>query len=222
MQIEEILAELARLGSEVNRAGMARFGIQTASAFGVPVREIRRIARACGRDHELALRLWQTGFHEARILATVVELPAAVTAVQMNAWVRDFNSWDLCDQCCGNLFDRTPFAWDRAAQWSRRKPEFEKRAGFSLMAGLARHDRVADDSAFVALLPLIEAQSGDERNYVWKAVNWALREIGKRNAALRFESIDCANRILARNTRAGNWIARDALRELMKLQPHEE
>lgn len=193
---------------------MARFGINTERAFGVSVREIRRIGKNCGRDHARALELWATGFHEARILASVVDLPSAVKSSQMDDWVEEFNSWDLCDQCCGNLFDRTPFAWKKAAQWSRRKPEFEKRAGFALMAGLARHDRVAPDAQFAALLPLIEAQSGDERNYVWKAVNWALREIGKRNAVLRVEAIACAERILKTETKAGRWIARDALREL--------
>ncbi len=193
---------------------MARFGIETARAFGVSVPEIRRIGRRCGRDHSLAAELWATGFHEARILASVVDEVAAVTAAQMDAWVKEFDSWDLCDQCCGNLFDRTPFAWKKAAQWSRRTPEFEKRAGFALMAGLARHDRVAPDEAFRGLLPLIEKESGDERNYVRKAVNWALREIGKRNAGLRVEAMACAERILATGTKSGRWIARDALREL--------
>ena len=193
---------------------MARFGINVTNAFGVSVKEIRRIGKMCGRDHELALQLWTTGNHEARVLASVVDLPRAVTSAQMDAWIQEFNSWDLCDQCCGNLFDKTPFAWKKAAQWSRLKPEFEKRAGFALMAGLARHDRVAPDAQFVALLPLIEKQSGDERNYVWKAVNWALREIGKRNPVLRQEAMACAHRILETDTRAGRWIARDALREL--------
>jgi 3-methyladenine DNA glycosylase AlkD len=214
LTVDAILAELKALGSETNRAGMARFGINVTNAFGVSVKEIRRIGKMCGRDHELALQLWATGNHEARVLASVVDLPRAVTSAQMDAWIQEFNSWDLCDQCCGNLFDKTPFAWKKAAQWSRLKPEFEKRAGFALMAGLARHDRVAPDAQFVALLPLIEKQSGDERNYVWKAVNWALREIGKRNPALRQEAMACAHRILETDTRAGRWIARDALREL--------
>ena len=193
---------------------MARFGINTNHAFGVSVREIRRIGKQCGRDHVLALQLWATGFHEARILASVVDIVAEVTSAQMDDWMKDFDSWDLCDQCCGNLFDKTRFAWKKAAHWSRRKREFEKRAGFAMIAGLARHDRVAPDSAFIDLLPLLEAQSGDERNYVKKAVNWALREIGKRNSALRLEAIACAERILATDTKAGSWIARDALREL--------
>jgi 3-methyladenine DNA glycosylase AlkD len=212
--IDEIVAELKSLGSETNRAGMARFGIEVSSAFGVSVKEIRRIGKKCGRDHELALALWSTGFHEARILASVVDLPQEVTPAQMDVWIRDFNSWDLCDQCCGNLFDKTPFAWRKAVQWSRRKREFEKRAGFAMMAGLARHDRIAPDERFVELLPVIEAGSGDERNYVRKAVNWALREIGKRNAQLRKEAIQCAERILETGTKSGRWIARDALREL--------
>ena len=214
MQADDLIAELRSLGTEANRAGMARFGINTERAFGVSVNRIRKLAKLCGHNHELAAQLWATGYHEARILASVVDEPQAVTPAQMEAWIVEFNSWDLCDQCCGNLFDRTPFAWKKAVAWSRRKPEFEKRAGFALMAGLARHDRIAPDSEFLKFLPLIEKQSSDERNYVRKAVNWALRQIGKRNEGLRPACIACAERILATGSKSGRWIARDALREL--------
>lgn len=217
MQADELVVQLRSLGTEHNRAGMARFGINTERAFGVSVTAMRKMAKQCGKSHELAADLWATGYHEARILASIVDDPSAVTSAQMEEWVREFNSWDLCDQVCGNLFDRTPFAWKKAVEWSRRKPEFEKRAAFALMAGLARHDRVATDAAFLRLLPIIEKQSSDDRNFVKKAVNWALREIGKRNEALRGPSIASAERILRSGTKSGRWIARDALRELTRI-----
>ena len=212
MTVEEILAELALKGSERNRAGMSRFGINVSSAYGVSVGEIRALARRAGRSHELALALWATGKHEARILASIVDDPAKVSAAQMNAWIRDFDSWDLCDQCCQNLFDRTDYAWKKAAEWSGRKREFEKRAGFALMASLAWHRKDAPDTAFLAFLPLIES-ADDDRNFVRKAVSWALRGIGKRNDGLRAAAIKTARR-MANGTKAQRWVSRDALREL--------
>jgi 3-methyladenine DNA glycosylase AlkD len=222
-----ILAELQGLGSERNRAGMARYGINVESAFGVSVYELRTIAKRLGTDHDLALSLWATGNHEARLLACFVDEPAAVTAEQTEAWAADFDSWDLCDQATTSLFDRTPLAWPKAAEWAERDEEWIKRAGFALMAGLAVHDKVAADRAFVTLLPLVERGASDERNFVKKAVNWALRNIGKRNRALNAAAVACARRILAAaNRRAGGerggdpgaraarWVATDAIREL--------
>jgi 3-methyladenine DNA glycosylase AlkD len=226
-QVAALLAELRGLGSERDRAGMARYGINVADAFGVSVHELRKVAARLGTDHGLALALWATGNHEARLLACFVDDPAAVTARQMEAWARGFDSWDVCDQATTSLFDLTRHAWAKAAAWARREEEWVKRAGFALMAGLAVHDRAAGDRSFLALLPLVERGARDERNYVKKAVSWALRNMGKRNAALHAAAVSCARRILAAaderaggerggdpGTRAARWVARDALREL--------
>lgn len=226
-RVAAILAELRGMGSERARTGMARYGINVENAFGVSVCELRKMARRLGTDHDLALALWATGNHEARLLACFVDDPAAVTAEQTEAWARDFDSWDLCDQATTSLFDRTPHAWPKAVEWAKRDDGWTKRAGFSLMAGLAVHDKTAKDRAFMKLLPLIEAGAADDRNFVKKAVNWALRNIGKRNCALNAAAVACARRILAAaNKRAGGerggnagdraarWVATDAIREL--------
>jgi 3-methyladenine DNA glycosylase AlkD len=211
---QAIVEELRSLGCEANRDGMARFGINVGNAFGVSVTNIRKIGKRYNRDHALAEELWETGWHECRILASIIDDPAQVTPAQMDQWVSDFDSWDLCDQCCGNLFDKTPYAWKKAVEWSKSEVEFTKRAGFAMMAALARHSKTAPDRKFGPLLRIIEKRSDDNRNFVRKAVNWALREIGKRNPALREQAIATAERILARDTPAARWIARDALREL--------
>lgn len=224
---EEILEELRGMGSEEARAGMSRYGINTADAFGVSVYEIRRMAARIGTDHGLALALWETGNHEARLLACFVDDPASVTAPQMEAWAAGFDSWDICDQATTSLFDLTPHAWGKAAEWAGREEEWVKRAGFAMMAGLAVHDKKASDDDFVTLLDHIERGASDDRNFVKKAVNWALRNIGKRNAALNSAAVGCAERIRdAANVRAGGerggdagaraarWVATDALREL--------
>lgn len=220
MSVEKIILELRALGSETNRAGMARFGINTTRAFGVSVTNIRKLAKKCHldqpRNHQLAQDLWASGWHECRILASIIDDPQLVTAGQMECWVSEFDSWDLCDQCCLNLFDKTPFAWKKAATWTRSELEFTKRAGFALMAALAWHDKSAPDRKFIPLLRIIEKHSDDNRNFVRKAVNWALRQIGKRNPALRLEALAAARRILERGTPAARWIARDAIRELTR------
>ena len=175
---------------------------------------IRKLAKQAGRSHELARGLWESGVHEARILATLVEEPARVTARQMDRWARDFDSWDVCDQACMNLFRYTPFAFDKAAEWASAKPEFVRRAGFALMAALAGKARNAPDEQFERLLPLIAQASTDERNLVKKAVNWALRGIGKRNEGLRQAAMRAAEEIAGRDSRSARWVAKDALREL--------
>ncbi len=225
--VPAILAELRVIGREHNRAGMARYGINVENAFGVSVYELRKLARRLGTDHDLALALWATGIHEARLLACFVDDPAAVTVRQMEAWARDLDSWDICDQATTSLFDQTRHAWSKAADWAEREEEWIKRAGFALMAGLAVHDKAAPDRAFVKLLPVIERGASDERNFVKKAVNWALRNIGKRNRALNAAALACARRILAAankraggerggdpGSRAARWVASDAIREL--------
>jgi 3-methyladenine DNA glycosylase AlkD len=194
---------------------MARFGINPDRALGVRVPDLRRLSKEIGTDHRLALALWKTGLHEARILASMVDDPAEVTEAQMEAWVGDFDSWDLCDQCCGNLFDKTPFAFVKAIEWATRDEEFPKRAGFALMAWAAVHDKRAEDRVFLDFLPIIEREAGDERNFVKKAGNWALRQIGKRNPRLHRAALAAAKRMSKRNdSLAARWIGTDAVREL--------
>ncbi len=214
MPPENVIESLRHAADPARFAVMARFGIRTDRALGVSIPDLRRIARTSNRNHELAASLWETNFHEARILAGMVDEPARVDSAQMEKWARDFDSWDLCDQVCSNLFDATVHAWSKTDAWSTRPEIFVKRAGFALMACLAVHDKAAPDWAFQGLLSLIEQESDDDRNYVLKAVNWALRQIGKRNALLRIEAIAVAERIRARGNRTARWIASDALREL--------
>ncbi|HET9494157.1 MAG TPA: DNA alkylation repair protein [Chloroflexia bacterium] len=214
MTVDEIVAELRGMESEHNREGMARFGIATEHTLGISVADLRKLARRAGKDHALARQLWDTGLHEARILASIVDVPAEVTEEQMERWVRDFDSWDLCDQCCGNLFWQTEHAARKVFEWSEREPEFEKRAGFALMAYIAWHDKKAPDDFFLSFLPVIRREASDRRNFVRKAVNWALRHIGKRNTALNAEAVALAQSILDSGDRASRWVASDALREL--------
>jgi 3-methyladenine DNA glycosylase AlkD len=210
----ELISALRAKADPANVAGMARFGISTQGTLGVSVAEIRKLARQAGRSHSIALELWASGIHEARILATIVDDPACVTRAQMNAWARDFDSWDVCDQACQNLFHRTPYAWDMAIKWAGAKSEFVRRAGFALMACLAWKDKDSPDERFESLLPFIVFAATDDRNFVKKAVNWALRGIGKRNPRLCLSAIETAQEIAKLDSRAARWIAADALREL--------
>lgn len=217
MTAAEAIAELRAHANASNVAGMARYGIRTGRALGVPMPILRALARRAGRSHALARGLWASGIHEARILATLVEELGRVTPRQMDRWARDFDSWDICDQACRNLFRYTPCAFDKAAAWARAQPEFVRRAGFSLMAGLAVKARDAPDAPFEAFLPLIAGAANDDRNMVKKAVNWALRQIGKRNPRLRRKAIRAAQVIRQQQTRPARWIAADALRELKRV-----
>lgn len=218
----DILVQLRALADEENRAGMARFGINVEGALGVSVTTLRTIARDVLRPikrdpaarHSLAAALWKSGVHEARILAALVDDPSLVTREQMEAWVGVFDSWDLCDQVCANLFDRTELAWSAAAEWAGRDEEFVKRAGFALIAALAWHRREAEDERFIGYLPLIEREAVDERNFVKKAVNWALRQIGKRSAALNEAAVAVAARLRDSESRSARWVGSDAYREL--------
>jgi 3-methyladenine DNA glycosylase AlkD len=193
---------------------MARFGINVDGALGVSVTALRRLAREVPRDHALAADLWESGIHEARILASMVDEPERVTGRQMDRWVREFDSWDLCDQCCANLFWRTSLADGKSVAWAGRSREFVKRAGFALMASAAAKDRAAPDDRFLAYLPVIEREATDPRNFVRKGVNWALRQIGKRNGRLHRATVASARRIARVDDRNARWIAADALREL--------
>lgn len=216
--VNDVVRELESLSSPANVAGMARFGIVTNKAFGVPVTELKRIAKDLKRSvedrHEAALRLWETGIHEARVVAYLIDDPKRTSEEQMDAWVADFDNWAICDSTCGHLFSRTPFAYKKVVEWSRRDGEFVKRAGIVLIAWLAVHDKKAEDSRFVQLLPILEREAGDERNFVKKAVNWSLRQVGKRSLELNQLAIETAERIRSQNTPHARWIAANALREL--------
>ena len=214
MTLEDILNILKSQANMDNVAGMARFGINPDKTLGVSIPALRKLAKQIGRDHRIAQELWDSGIHEARILAGFVDDPKLVTEAQLEAWVAGFDSWDVCDQVCAGLFDATPFAWNKAVEWTARPEEFVKRAGFVLMAALAVHDKKAADDRFIAFLPLIARESNDARNFVRKAVNWALRGIGKRNRALNQVAIQTARDIQMLDSKTARWIAADALREL--------
>jgi 3-methyladenine DNA glycosylase AlkD len=216
MEAPRLLSVLRAHANPANVAGMARYGINRNGTLGVPMPVLRKLAKEAGRSHALAAELWASGIHEARILATLIDDPARVTGRQMDRWVSDLDSWDVCDQACQNLFRYTPSAFAKAAQWARARREFVRRAGFSLMAGLAVKARIASDAQFETFFPLIAEAAVDGRNMVKKAVNWALRQIGKRNPALCAKAIALAEQIRNRDCRAARWVAADALRELRR------
>lgn len=212
--VDTVLAELKALGSETDRAGMARFGINTDRAFGVSIAQLRPIARRLKRDHDLAMGLWASGFHEARLLAAFIDEPKKVTPGQMDAWAADFGSWDLCDQVCLKLFVRTPHVEEKIAMWAEDEREFVRRAGFALLAAFAVHGKTTPDRRFLPFLDLIERHADDPRNYVKKAVNWALRQIGKRSMTLRTPALALADRLAESSDKTARWIGRDAAKEL--------
>ena len=214
ISLEHLMDELRRRSSPKAVAGMSRFGIQTGRALGISIPQLRDIAKKVGTSHDLAQELWKTRIHEARILASMIDDPTKVSEDQMEEWAADFDSWDVVDGCCGNLFDKTEFAERKAHEWSLRKEEFVKRAGFVLMAELAVHDKEASNKTFLDFLPLIVREASDERNFVKKAVNWALRQIGKRNAVLNASAIRACSKIRNLDSRSAKWVASDALREL--------
>ena len=214
MKYREIIKQLKSLSNPEAVEGMARFGINPRNTFGVSIPNLRKIAKAAGKDHELALQLWDSGIHEARMLAGFIDDPALVTLEQMEEWVSDFDSWDVCDQVCSNLFDKTSSAYRKALEWAGREEEFVKRAGFVLMASLAVHDKAAGENEFERFLSMIKREASDGRNFVKKAVNWALRQIGKRNAYLNKLAVKTAGEIQKLHSRSARWIAADAIREL--------
>jgi len=214
MHSEQILKQLRSLANPKNVAGMARYGINTENTYGVPIYILRPMAREIGADHTLAQELWSSGIREARILASMIDDPRKVAEEQIERWAMDFDSWDVCDQVCSNLFDKTDLAYHKASEWSHRDEEFVKRGAFALMAALAAHDKQALDEAFEAFLPLIREQAADGRNYVRKAVNWALRNIGKRNVNLNGVAIATAKELGKTDSKSARWVAADALRDL--------
>lgn len=214
VSVEDVLGRLQSKANPDQLEGMTKYGMVVESRLGVPVPDMRKIAKELGQDHELALELWQTGIAEARIVAAVVGNPKRLTEEQMDDWVKDINSWDVCDQVCMNLFEKTPLAWKKIIDWSSREEEFVKRTAFSLIACLAWHDKKTEDEKFIELLPVITQGATDGRNFVKKAVNWALRNIGKRNQNLNKAVIDDAKEIQRLDSKAARWIATDAIREL--------
>lgn len=216
MKVDDVLAWLSRKGTRRTVEGMARYGIVAKHAFGVPVGTLRALAKRLGKDQALSLELWETGCYEARLLAAFVGDPAKVTKRQMNAWAADFENWADCDTACFCLFDRTPFAFDKAREWTAWPREFVRRGGFVLMACLAAHDKKAPDASFRRFLPLIEKGARDDRNFVKKGVSWALRGIGRRSPPLYAASLAVAKRLASSREAAPRWVGKDALRDLAK------
>ena len=212
--VDDVIDKLKSKAQPEHLEGMTRYGIPPEQRLCIPVPELRKLAKEIGGDHKLALDLWRSGIGEARILATMIDEPDMLTEEQMEDWVKDIDSWDICDQVCMNLFSKNQLAWKKIMDWSEREEEFVKRTAFSLIACLACHDKKGSDDEFIELLPIIIRESVDERNFVKKAVNWALRNIGKRNLNLNMAAINTAKKIQQLDSRAARWIASDAIREL--------
>jgi len=215
-EVRAALAALEEVSTQHDRENLARFGITAGKAFGVSMANIQVLAKRLGRDHELAAALWETGWYEARLLTSFVDEPARVTPEQMDRWCRDFDNWGICDTVCFHLFDRTPHAWAKVAQWSGAHEEFVKRAAFALLASLAGHDKKAGDEPFLQVLPLIERAATDDRNFVKKGVSWALRLAGRRSSVLHAAAVELARRLAASPEAAARWVGKDAIRDLTK------
>jgi len=213
-RVHDTLAWLKRRGTKRNRDGMARYAIVAPKVFGVSVADLRGRGKVLGQDQALAVALWKTGWYEARMLAAFVADPDETTALQMDRWARNFDNWAICDHLCFHLFDRTPHAWRKIDQWGRRREEFVKRAAFALLASVALHDKQAGDGEFMRALPLVERAASDERNFVKKGVNWALRSVGRRNRALHAAAVDVSRRLADAQSPSARWVGKDALREL--------
>lgn len=214
--VTEVVAWLKRTGSPKAAAGLARYGLPTDNAYGISVAALRAYAKQIGRNHQLALKLWRTGSLDARILASFLGEPDRLTLAQMNAWCRDFDNWGTTDTACFALFDRSPLAWRVVAPWVKARGEFQKRAGFVMMACLAAHDKAARDAAFLVFLPMIEKGASDERNFVNKGVSWALRHIGHRNQRLHAAAVKTATQLATSTDRAKRWVGKDALRDITR------
>ena len=215
-RLRDALSQLERGGSKAGVAGYARYGVVVDRAYGTPMNKVQAIARACGRDHELAQALWKSGWHEARLLAPYVADPALVTPAQMDAWCDDFDNWAVVDTACFVLFDRTPHAFAKVAEWARRPDEFGRRASFALLASVALHDKTSPDAAFLRCLPLAERAATDERNFVKKAVSWALRGIGSRSPALHAATLALSERLTESADDTARWVGRDVLRDITR------
>ncbi|MEQ1691322.1 MAG: DNA alkylation repair protein [Gemmatimonas sp.] len=215
-QVAFAMTWLTRKATKHDRENLPRFGITATNALGVSMANIQLLAKQLGRRHELALALWDTQCYEARLLASFVDEPQRVTAAQMDRWCRDFDNWGICDTLCFKLFDQTAHAWPMVTTWSTRRNEFEKRAAFALLASLALHDKAATDAQLLHGLTLIERAANDDRNFVWKGVNWALRSVGRRNAQVRAAAIALSARLAESPVQAERWVGKGALKELQK------
>ena len=213
-QVQVALESLEKMSTQRDRDNLARFGIEATNPLGVSMSNIQVLAKRLGRSHELAAALWDTNVYEARMLTSFVDEPERVTAAQMDRWCRDFDNWGICDTLCFKLFDQTPYAWAKVAQWGDKRDEFVKRAAFALLASLAAHDKSATNEQFLECLPLIERAATDERNFVKKGVSWALRTLGRRNAVLNEAAVVVARRLAASPEPAARWIGKGALKEL--------
>jgi len=214
MYYKQIMDKLKSLENQKNIDGMARFGLSAKKVYGVPMPVLRKMAKDIGKNHEIALKLWKTEVYDARMIACMIEDPKTITEKQMDEWVNEFDSWGICDTCCGSLFDKTEIAYRKVFEWAKGEKEFVRRAGFATIAWLALHDKKAPDSKMEGFLPIIKKYSTDERNMVKKAVNWALRQIGKRNLALNKKALRVAKEIKNMDSKSARWIASDAIREL--------
>jgi Predicted DNA alkylation repair enzyme len=212
----DVVSRLRKMGSKRVRDAMLRYRIPNDNAFGIPVGKIQSLGKELGRNHELALALWKTGFYEARMLAALVDDPKLVTPAQMDRWCKDFDNWGIVDTVCFKLFDETPHAWKKVAQWSKRRDEFQKRAGFALLACLGVHDKRASNENFIKCLPLIEEAATDQRNFVKKGVSWALRVIGRRNIELNNAAMQLAQKLANSSDPTSRWLGKEALREFKR------
>ncbi len=215
-QVREAVAWLKKTGTKAGRDGMKRYGLPSDKAYGVPVGRLQAYAKRLGRNHDLALALWESGSFEARLLTAYLGEPERLTSAQMDRICRDFDNWGVVDTICFVLFDRPPLAWKKVAPWSRRRDEFGKRAAFALLASLSLHDKTASDAQFLRMLPLVERAATDDRNFVKKGVSWALRAVGRRSPALRKAAVELAGRLASSTDPASRWLGRDALKDLKK------
>ena len=211
---EDLLRQLHEKANSANLEGMRRFGIAVDNRLGVSVADMRLMVKGIGKNHALALAMWKTGLGEGKIVASMVDEPEKVTEAQMDEWAMGFDSWDVCDQVCMNLFEKSPFAWKKIAEWSEREETFVKRAAFALIACLAWHSKQARDEDFIRVFPIIKRGATDDRNFVKKAVNWALRNIGKRNLNLNKAAVDLAKELRQTGSKTAKWVGSDAVREL--------
>jgi 3-methyladenine DNA glycosylase AlkD len=218
MHARDILTWLERTGTKAARDGMARYGIHAKVAHGVPMGTLLKKSKELGKDHALSQALWKTNVYEARLLAALIGDPAKLTKAQMNAWAKSFENWADGDTACFKLFDQTPLAWEMVRPWARSPREYTRRGAYALLASLALHDKKAPDQAFLDLMPLIEEGAQDERNFVSKGVNWALRSVGRRNPRLRSAALELAERLARSSSPAPRWVGKDAARELSRLK----
>ena len=212
--LNEVMTVLRAAADPSALSGMTHFAIETEGRLGISIYDLRRIAKSIPPSHPLALDLWETRVQEARLLASMIDVPSEATEAQLERWVLDFNSWDICDQVCDNLIQHTPFAWQKITEWHTREGEFVKRAAYALIACKAWHDKAAADGQFIALFPILKAGAADPRNFVRKAVNWAIRNIGKRSLALNQAAIAFSEELLLMDDKTARWTARDALKEM--------